>query len=226
MSNLYADMVEQIILEMKENLPEKEELVVSHEYFMWLDFLKKIKPKSTLFIASTDSHKEYDDLREIMLVAENSHYPTWYIQPHCGDSLLSLIYEKGELQKVDSALEIDLSEVWAVPRHIPEFSGIVKGILNDKHSFVAYDLNTPINFLQKMELLKNYGFTPCEYVLFPTDKIMSITSSTLEASLLNFISKSHAAGLPVDGVVMVSDIPLAPGNYTHIIFKPKSLNSN
>ena len=118
-----------------------------------------------------------------------------------------------------------MSEVWDVPRHLDEFSGTVKGILNEQKNFIAYDLELVGNFLQKMELLKNAGFTISEYVLFPTDKIASTSSSKLEASLLNFISKSCEAGLKVDGVVMVSDVPLLPGNCTRLIFKPKSVNN-
>ncbi len=224
MSNLYADMVEQIILEMKETLPQKEELSVTHEYFLWLDFLKKIKPESSLLTSSPEETKEYEDIREIMLLAETNHYPVWYIQPHFSESTIGITYENGELKKVDSHSDLDLTHVWSLPRHIPGFSGIVKGVLNTEQHFIAFDLSLPMNFVAKMELLKNRGFMPCDHVLFPTDKIMSISSSALEASLIHFISQSLEEGLKVEGVRIISDAPFLSGNSMHIIFKPKSLN--
>lgn len=225
MINTYADLVEDIITEMKANLPKEEHLLVGHEYFVWLDFLKKIKPNSKLLFLPQETIKEYAEIGEIMILAETNKYPVWHIQPHFIEPEIVITYEDGELKKVNSKDNINMSEVWDVPRHLDEFSGTVKGILNEQKTFIAYDLELVGNFLQKMELLKNAGFTISEYVLFPTDKIASTSSSKLEASLLNFISKSCEAGLKVDGVVMVSDNPLLPGNCTRLIFKPKSVNN-
>lgn len=222
MSNLYADMVEQIILEMKETLPHEEELSTTHEYFLWLDFLKKIKPQSSLLNTKDGVTKEYIDIREIMLLAETNNYPVWYIQPYFTEPVIDITYEQGELKNVDTKDDLDLSRVWDLPRHIPGFSGIVNGVLNTEQHFVAYDLSLPMNFTAKMELLKNSGFTTCVHVLFPTNKIMSISSSALEASLIHFISQSLEQGLKVEGVRIISDTPLQPGNSMHIIFKPKS----
>ncbi|KKS57032.1 MAG: hypothetical protein UV20_C0004G0128 [Candidatus Magasanikbacteria bacterium GW2011_GWA2_42_32] len=225
MINTYADLIEDIITEMKMNLPKEEHLLVGHEYFVWLDFLKKIKPESKLLICTNGTIKEYTEIGEIMILAETNKYPVWHIQPHFIELEIVITYEDGELKTVNSKDNINMSEVWDVPRHLDEFSGTVKGILNEQKNFIAYDLELVGNFLQKMELLKNAGFTISEYVLFPTDKIASTSSSKLEASLLNFISKSCEAGLKVDGVVVVSDNPLLPGNCTRLIFKPKSVNN-
>ncbi len=224
MINTYADLIEEIIIEMKASLPKEEHLLIGHEYFVWLDFLKKIKPNSKLLSLPQGTIKEYTEIGEIMILAETNKYPVWHIQPHFTLPEIVITYEDGELQKVNSKDNINMSEVWDVPRHIPEFSGTVKGVLNDKKTFFAHDLEMIGSFLQKMELLKNAGFTISEYVLFPTDKIASTSSNKLEASLVNFISKSCEAGLKVDGVVMVSDVSLLPGNCTRLIFKPKLEN--
>ncbi|MFZ2189471.1 MAG: hypothetical protein WA057_04490 [Candidatus Magasanikiibacteriota bacterium] len=222
MTNIYAELLEQIIVEMRTALPHEKDLLPGHEYFVWLDFLKKVKPDSKLFIHSNNKIKEYTDIREIMLLAETNHYPAWYIQPHFNEEDIIITYENGELKNISSELTVDMSEVWAVPRQILKFSGVIKGILNAQKSFIAYDLELAGTFLQKKEFLKNAGFTTPEFALFPTAEIASISSNKLETSLINFISQAQQSGLKVDGVIMVSDTPLLSGAVTQIVFIPQT----
>lgn len=79
-------------------------------------------------------------------------------------------------------------------------SGNTKDLL-----FTAYDVNSKNNFLEAMHTLQNYGLDSPDFVLFPTDKIPTVSSSTLQLSLQNYISKARDSGLKVDGLVIVSD---------------------
>ncbi len=67
-----------------------------------------------------------------------------------------------------------------------------------------------MSFSQKMEFLKNAGLEVAEFVLFPTNKIPTISSSKLETFFQSYISKAQIQGLNVDGVVIISDTPLVP----------------
>ena len=213
MTSNYSEKLEQIITDMKADSPENNQ-----EYLLWLDFLRKVKPESELLVADSGGEvKEYTDVREIMLLAENNQYPIWYIQPFFDGACASLIYKAGELQT-------ETPDDRGVPKIISGFAGTIFGSLSDDNlTFVASDVSSNLGFVQKMEFLKSSGFTIPEYVLFPTDKITTISSSKLETSLNNFISKAGESGSKVEGVVIASDAPLILGDNTNsfrIIFKP------
>ncbi len=236
MKNTYTEILEQIIAEMKSLLHGGNTIVIDSEYRQWLDFLRQIHPESTLLnndrpvqnaradptanIQSDNGLKEYSDLRAIIQLAATLEHPTWYIQPHFIGTEAQFIYENEELQ---NALAIH-----GVPKTIVGFSGIIHGVWLDEQTFIANDTDNKINFVQKMELLKNIGFTTSDFVIFPTDKLLTISSSKLETSLVNFISTAQKSWAKVDGAMIVSDTPLFSGdnsaNSNRIIFKPNNLS--
>ncbi len=236
MKNTYTEILEQIIAEMKTALHVGKSGVIDSEYRQWLDFLRQVHPESTLFKnesvelalpaqtarddPSSDGLKEYSDLRTIIQLAATHEHPTWYIQPHFIGSQAQFTYENEELQ---NALGIH-----GVPKTIVGFSGTIHGVWLDEQTFIAYDTDNETSFVQKMEHLKNTGFTTPEFVAFPTDKLLTISSSKLETSLINFISTAQKMWAQVDGAMIVSDTPLFSGdnsvNSNRIIFKPHTLS--
>lgn len=236
MINTYTEILEQIIEEMKAAVRKGNAGVIDSEYRQWLDFLKQIHPKSALLKdeSPTDLHapaklKQYTDVREVMQLAEIHEHPTWYIQPNFIESNIMLSYEEGVLQHAHSMngngfeeMEIALINI---PHNVNQFNGKIFGTLSHEQTYIAYDVDTDIGFVQKMEFLKNAGFVVPDYVLFPTNKLITVSSSKLELSLINFISTAQTAWAKVDGVVIVSDTPLWSGgggvNTKRIVFKPQ-----
>lgn len=240
MINIYTELLEQIITEMKSALLGGNTGVIDSDYRQWLDFLRQVHPESELLknndaqqvlpvqnaravsalrIQSDDGLKEYSNLREIMKLAAVHKHPTWYIQPHFAGSIAEFIYENEQLQ---NALGIN-----GVPKVIERFSGAVYGVWLDEQTFIACDTDNKTNFIQKMEFLKNAGFTSPDFAEFPTDKLLTVSVSKLETSLMNFISSAQKSWAKVDGAVIVSDTPLfneSGGEDSHrIIFKPNIL---
>ena len=230
MMNTYTELLEQIVIEMKPS---------DADYHEWLDFLRRVYPESKLFknnhheemplannsradpdnkINSDCGPEEYTDLREIIRLAAVHDHPTWYIQPHFTEPSARFTYENEELK---NALAIN-----GVPQTIAGFSGTISGVWLGEQTFVATDIENENGFLQKMELLKKAGFTTPEFVLFPTNKLLTVSVSKLEASLVNFISTAQKSWAKVDGAVFVSDLPLFGGgwdaNSNRIIFKPNN----
>lgn len=193
--------------------------VIESDYFLWLDFLKKIHPESELlkeYAPSTteqklsDSHNEIDpdfgkpikqatDIREIMLLAEKQQYPTWFIQPKFTEETVVLEYEQGKQKTI--------CERASIPKTIEGFTGKIIGQIHPT-GFIAEDTNSSVNFLKKMELLETLHIKTPEFVLFPTSKIPTISSNKLEALLQTYTTEAQKEGLKVDGVVIVSDTPL------------------
>jgi hypothetical protein len=228
--NTYTQKLEQIILEIQESSPN--ETVGTTEYQLWLEFLRQIHPKSKLLqevnmkgsiIKENDFDKDikcYSDIREIMMLAENKKYPTWFIQPKFEEPTMLLEYDQG-------ALKNDPGNLKDIPKSVPGFTGSISGYsAPEKLLFFAGDITTQMNFLEKMKLLKNAGFETLEHVLFPTDKLPTISSNKLEASLQNYMSTIQE-GVKVEGVIIISDVPLFtvdnPFSSTRIVFRPKQV---
>lgn len=226
--NTYTQKLEQIILEIQESSPN--ETVGATEYQLWLEFLKQVHPESKLLqqvninsstVKENDFNKNikcYSDIREIMMLAENKKFPTWFIQPKFEKPTTLLEYDQGELAN-------DPGNLKGIPKKISGFIGKISGCSTpEKSSFLAGDINTQMNFLEKMKFLKNAGFETLEHILFPTDKLSTIPSNKLEASLQNYISTIQG-GIKVEGVIIISDVPLFTVDNqfssTRIIFKPK-----
>jgi hypothetical protein len=236
MMNTYVEFLEQIIAEMKVALSGGNAEVIESDYCQWLDFLRQVHPDSSLLKnaggqpkaispgAGDDQPdsglKAYSDLREIIRLAAAYNYPAWYIQPHFIGLITEFVYEKGELQ---NALAIQ-----GVPKIIERFSGKIKGVWLDEQTFIAGNTDTKTSFTEKMEFLKQAGFIIPDFVLFPTDKLLTISVRKLEISLMNFISTARAARAQVDGAMIVSDTPLFGGdngaNPNRIIYKPLNLS--
>lgn len=232
MMNTYAELLEQIVSEMKVALSGGNDDVIESDYRQWLDFLRQVRPESTLLkdnggqpktiIQSVRDGppdaglKTYSDLREIIRLAATFNHPTWYIQPYFIGSTAEFTYENGELQ---NALAIQ-----GVPKTIERFSGTIEGIWLSEQTFIACDVDTKTGFLQKMDFLKQTGFTAPDFVLFPTAKLLTVSVRKLETSLINFISTARNTWAQVDGAVIVSDTPLFGGdsgtNSNKIIYKP------
>lgn len=206
MMSRYTMQLEQIIKEMN---------TADTDYLLWLNFLKQIHPESELLKGqqqefSVDPYfgkdlKQFSDIREIMMLAEAKRYPVWFIQPKFKEGLL-LEYEQGELKNMNMRAE------QGVPKTIQGFTGTISGSwcrneINEQQ-FIANDVNRTMSFSQKMDLLKNVGLNIAEFVLFPTNKIPTISSSKLEMFFQNYISKAQIQGFNVDGVVIISDTPL------------------
>ncbi len=242
MMNTYTQLLEQIIIEMKTALLTEGSNISNAEYSVWLDFLNKIKPESNLLKNYLDAPysqelsprlldnnfykdmKHYVDIREIMRLAEIKEYPTWFIQPKFSGQMITLGYEQGEIKNIyaasnDSMQELAMIQAPGVPERFENFTGQILGTwLNEQTEdklFVAYDVHNNLSFLQKMELLKNAGFTTPEFVLFPTEKILSVSSHKLEASLQKYLSRALEQGLMVDGVVIISDTALFSESDVH-----------
>jgi hypothetical protein len=222
--NSSTEKLEQIIMEMRAVLPTGDSVVPDTEYRLWLDFLKKVHPQSKLlenteiiieenFNFNTDL-KHYSDVREIMILAETKQYPTWFIQPNFKEPIIILAYDKGELKNIYSQQANNLEKrgttgIKDIPNTVKEFTGKIRGIVSGKEnnqSFIACDIENEMNFLQKMEFLESTGFKTADYILFPTDKITTISSDKLETSLQNYISTiTPQHGVKVDGVIIISD---------------------
>ena len=229
--NTYTQKLEQIILEIQESLPNNNTINAA-EYQLWLEFLRQIHPESKLLqevnikgstIKENDFDKDikyYSDIREIMMLAENKKYPTWFIQPKFEEPTILLEYDQGELKSDSNGLK-------SIPNNIPGFTGKISGIVaHEKSSFLAGDITTQMNFLEKMKFLEQAGFETLEYILFPTDKLPTISSNKLEASLQNYMSTIQG-GVKVEGIIIISDVPLFTADNqfsgTRIVFKPKQV---
>jgi hypothetical protein len=233
MKNTYTDILEQIITEMKGALHSESTAVIDSDYRQWLDFLRHVHPESKLLENDnepeavpvqnarddppTDGLKVYEDLREIIRLAATNNHPTWYIQPHFTGSIATFTYENGELQ---NALPIN-----GVPKTIDGFSGTVNGVWLSEQRYIACDVDTKMSFVQRIDFLKITGFTTTDFALFPTDKLLTVSVSKLETSLINFISTARTTWAQVDGAVIVSDSPLFGGDSNRIIYKPHNLPS-
>lgn len=224
MSNSYIQLLEQIIMEMNTDLARGNGDVASVDYDVWMDFLQKVHPESTLLQKESllvdhdfgKTMKHYSDIRQIMMLAEEHQYPTWFIQPQFNDEV-RWDYESGTLKHIcfkrDGIWE--KSEEYPppdIPKQIPDFTGSVAGARygnqTDVPRYIAYDVNRNTDFLQKMAWLEHAGFPTIDFVLFPTDTLPTVSSSTLEVSFKSYLSKAREQGLPVDGVVIISDTPL------------------
>lgn len=276
----YTQQLEQIISEMNTALSSGQTHITNAEYEQWIEFLKQVYPNSHLLNptvtqtvvspGTTDqvlkkipipTLRQYIDIREIMMLAETNDYPTWFIQPYFIGLMLTVSYERGELHTVQYAdsghlVPLELRPVPDIPTKIPEYTGVVHGVLYmskeayeasgaiDRETaqvaafqtylsentanlkFNALDIDTDMSFLEKAALLTRYGFTTPEYVLFPTSRLSTISSSKLETFFQSYITKAQSNGFLVDGLVIFSDRPLTAGDAetssTHIIFKPNS----
>lgn len=217
MISIHAQKLEKIIEEMESD---------DEEYQLWIDFLEKIYPDSKLINSPSNSIKTdllsplqvYTDVREIMMLAEAQKYPTWFIQPKYSSNVI-IEYENGELKTTG------INEV-ALPQAITNFTGKIAGFYDHSSNaskFIAHDLDHSLNFLDKISTLENHGFETTEYVLFPTEKIPTISSSKLETFFQNYISQARERNPLVEGLVIVSDIPLNlaenGANNTRIVYQ-------
>jgi hypothetical protein len=230
MINSYTEIIEQIIVEMNASISSGRNDVSHSEYLLWLTFLRQIHPDSDLLKVRIQTpmprepntsglgkeQKQFSDVREIMILAETKKYPTWFVQPKFSKALL-LEYDHGELQNVflkqnGNWEKTERDTITCIPKTIQEFSGTISGTCyqaeKGSQQFVANDVDRKIDFQKRMELLQNIGLTVAEFVLFPTDKIPTISSSKLEAFFRNYIAKAQEQGLLVDGVVIISDTML------------------
>ncbi len=226
MMNRYSLQLEQIIKEMNADIASGRTDAVNSDYSLWLNFLKQIHPESELLNGQQQEFsgdpsfgkdpKQFFDIREIMMLAEAKQYPVWFIQPRFNEVFI-LEYERGMLKNMflnrNGNMETQtIREAPSIPKTIEGFNGRISGSLyqdeTNESKFIASDVDRIMSFSQKMELLKNAGFMIAEFVLFPTNKIPTISSSKLETFFQNYISKAQIQGLNVDGVVMISDTPL------------------
>lgn len=224
MSNSYIQLLEQIIMEMNTDLARGTSEISSTDYDVWTNFLRTVHPESTLFqkesiLVDHDFGKilkAYSDIRQIMMLAEEHQYPTWFIQPQFTDEV-RFDYEQGTLKGVfirhdDTWEQSEGSPPPDIPKQISGFTGSVAGARcgnqGDAFRYIAYDVNRNTDFLQKMACLEQAGFPTIDFVLFPTDTLPTVSSTTLETSFKSYIAKAQEQGLPVDGVVIISDTPL------------------
>lgn len=210
-------------------------IVTKVDYLPWLEFLERVHPESTLLKQEEVpknksvppieeiqdvSVKYCRDIRELMLLAEHNKYPTWFIQPHFKEGMVRLIYEQG-------ALTNPQTEITGVPQQIEGFSGTVKGIWsrdNPIQSYTALDVDQKLGFEERMRWLKDVGFTVQDFILFPTDKIKTISSHKLETLFQQYLSTVKERGINVEGVFIISDTPLlceeGQDPCHHLVFQP------
>ncbi len=250
MINSYVAILEEIVLEMSTALSSGSKSVSDAEYLPWAQFLKQVHPGSHIFkekkreavttlesqvteSVSIDTNfnkelKQFFDLREIMILAETNQYPIWFIQPKFNKELL-VEYENGGLKNTSVKRngtweKIGEHEEYGVPKDIKEFTGKIIGTWSENQQFIACDVEGDLEFLEKMELIEKTGLSIAEFVLFPTDKIPTISSNKLATFFQNYLSKSKEQGLVVDGAVVISDTPLVVGDdhisSNRIVFKP------
>ena len=210
MKNQYTQMFEKLIEKMKNALAQGNSDVIQSEYMLWLDFLRKINPESNLLKNEEDilldidfdkSIKHISNIRDIMIIAEEQKYPTWYIQPKFCDERFIFEYDEGQLKStIENSLVQDIQTIRG-------FTGKISGQIHKSH-FFACDVDRHTQFLKKIEYLQSFKLSVPEFVLFPTDKLPLITRDKLEMIFHNYVSKAQEQGLNVDGVVIVSDTPL------------------
>ena len=210
MTNQYINTLEDLIKKMKNSLNQGNSEVIQSEYALWLDFLRKVNPESNLLKNEQDLMldsefgkplKKLSGIRDIMDMAREQEYPTWFIQPKFSDDRFIFEYEEGKLKSVtQNSLLQDIQTLVG-------FTGKISGQIHNSQ-FLAYDTDRHIQFLKKMKYLENLKLKTPEFVLFPTEKIAEISSTQLERIFHNYISKAQEGGLKVDGVVIVSDTPM------------------
>lgn len=267
----YTKKLEALVAEMNIALQGDEVLISDTEYNQWLGFLKQVYPESELVAANTpqqtsvDALKEslaynlkiYDDIHDIMMLAEIQKYPTWFVQPHLTGLTIILNYQFGKLISIavedNGRLEsLELRTLDCIPQEATGLTGSVKGVLylskaeyikcgaTDSETaqvavyeayannqallaFRAFDIDSSAGFLDKMHLLDQYGFTPAEYVLFPTSRLSTISSSKLETFFKSFIAKTYAEGYLIDGLMIISDtgliVPEESVSSTRVLYK-------
>ena len=206
----YTKILEKIVEKMKIALDQGSTDVIQSEYALWIDFLRKLHPESELLKDMEDISfdnefskpiKQTSDIKEIIKIAKRQKYPTWFIQPKFCDDRFIFEYEEGQLKNVlQSSLVPDIQT-------IEGFSGKISGQIYNSQ-FLACDIDRHTEFLKKMKYLENFKLQIPEFVLFPTDKLQTVSSITLETVFHNYISKAQEQGLHVDGAVIVSDLPL------------------
>lgn len=238
MSTIYIELLEQIITDMKSASAKDESTVTKIDYLPWLEFLERVHPESQLLKheetqvsesppSVEEIHdmgvKHCHDIRELMLLAEHNQYPTWFIQPHFKEGLVRLIYEEGTLTNPQG-------EASEIPERIEGFSGTVSGVLSrddpSNQCYIAHDVDLKVSFQEKMEWLKQIGFMVTDFILFPTEKIQTISSQKLQTLFQQYLSTVKERGINVEGVFIISDTPLHAGEEQdpchHIIFQPSS----
>jgi hypothetical protein len=109
MINTYTKKLEEIIVDMRNAFDNGMSVMTDTEYKQWLAFLKQVYPDSELLriakpiatasvrASGIDELRVYEDIHEIMMLAEVQGYPTWYIQPHYIGLEVTLQYEQGVL---------------------------------------------------------------------------------------------------------------------------------
>ncbi len=240
MINSYTQKLEQIIADMKVT----GTTVPDTEYQQWLAFLQAVHPESEL-LKKRVVIKQCTDIREIMMLAESHNYPTWFIQPKITGLAVTAEYENGSLKTIAAKQQnLVVNKIDGLPPDIPEFNGKVKGVIymksktiednpssgailekylegqSDQLTFVAYDADKNTSFQNKMQLLESGGVAVGEYVAFPTSKIQSISSTNLETFFQNYIRQASES-FPVDGLVIISDVPLDDGDiqYNRVVYR-------
>ena len=210
MMQSYIQMIEEIIQEMKTELSRGGTDITGLDYMEWMDFLKRINPRSELLKEETEAvmgpepndkessgMRHFSNIRELMVLAEVKQYPAWFIQPKFKEVAM-LEYEKGLLK--DGSID-------GVPRMIGDFTGVVSGAWVNTQ-FIAYDVDISGDFLEKMAWLESAGFEAVGFASFPTEKIPTISSSKLEAFFRNYLASAQEQGLDVDGIVIISNTAL------------------
>ncbi len=279
MIQIYTKQLEQIIAAMGKSIGTGEADITNAEYNAWLEFLKQIYPTSELLVqpvlataavATTipvnkvdivHCLKEYNDIREIMMLAEVKGYPTWFVQPHYVGLTVFLEYSQGKLSNIsfedqEHIEHLELQSLDTIPITIPEYSGTVIGVLHmssedykkygvlDSETaqvavyqaylnhdivtlkFVAISMDGTSNFIEQMEILEKYGFVTAEYVLFPTNRLSTISSSKLETFFTSYIAKARDSGIQTDGLLISSDTAITKeNNHSKQLLYKSSLDS-
>lgn len=227
--NVYTEMLEVIIREMNAALSSGKKDVVDSDYAQWLSFLKKVHPHSDLLkdhilLADADFNKPLSVMsaRGILLLAASLGYPTWYVQPKFKTSAF-LDYAHGKF------IANDDENMKGAPQFIESFTGRVGGTRVRDGTFLATDIDRNMDFRRKVEFLDTAGFRTAEYVLFPTERLVTMNSDALSTFLRNYISKAREEGLNVDGAVIISDAPIVSDHgysATRIAYVSEELISN
>ncbi len=207
--NHYIELLEQIVGEMNQ-VPMNREISES-DIDVWRGFLKQVKPDSRIFnlpFPRGPNRQSYSDVRDIMMLAEINKFPVWHIRLN-PKTEISLEYIHGKLRA-------ETKVVLGVPKELSGFSGYVWGAIQNNspttNTFVAYDVSGDMTIADKIEFLKTSNFALVESILFPTERIQTISSSKLETFFRNYVRSMEEKGFEVDGATIFSDVAISTSN--------------
>jgi hypothetical protein len=236
MKNIYTDRLEKILSDMEAEIQSGTSTVSLEEFNTWKEFASRIQPaeKTNTFVSYLDYSPYtkvpcYKDIREIMKLAEARNYPMWFIQPKITGPRITLSFDKGTCQMIYSVHNDDVHilekhELNGIPDAFESFTGNIIGASSKAPTgleFIAYDLAMDASFPDRITLLKNNRFKVVDFILFPTQKIPSVSSSTLETSLRKYVSQAQEHGHEVDGVIIASNegIEMSSSDGTKVVLE-------